>query len=320
MSRPQRNVLAKAWVAMMVVSWAMGVMSQRAVAAPADPATITYVTWRLQDKELIDQFNKENPDINVLFTQYGGDRNEKLPLAAMGETPYDVVRIDHTNLALLSQNIFLPLDQLIERDRVNLKEYLGPNVELYRAGGRQLAMPVSSNAETFAFNLDHFDAAGLAYPAAMARQGAWDRTRFHELAKKLTRDKNGDGVPEVYGFSTPPDWVYYIFLGMAGGGGISADGRLIVNAPGTLDGLSFLHRLLYVDQVYDPKAEWDTFMAHPDRVAMSSFYGWSVQFANDNKLRYDIVTWPRYKEERFIGATGDALAIMAPLDAPSIPV
>jgi ABC-type glycerol-3-phosphate transport system substrate-binding protein len=64
--------------------------------------------------------------------------------------------------------------------------------------GKQIAIPLGSHARVFIWNKDHFRAAGLD-PERPPR----NLDELVEYAKRLTIDKDGDGVIDQYGFGLP---------------------------------------------------------------------------------------------------------------------
>lgn len=61
---------------------------------------------------------------------------------------------------------------------------------------------VSSGAMYMVYNAQMLDDAGLTYPEELAQRGEWTWDKFNEYAKALTKDTDGDGQMDVYGFGS----------------------------------------------------------------------------------------------------------------------
>jgi multiple sugar transport system substrate-binding protein len=105
-------------------------------------------------------------------------------------------------------------------------------------------------------NKSLFDAAGLPYPPAKAEQ-AWTWDKFIQVAKKLTKDRNGNDATspkfdptkiEAYGLSLPQDWWGYLtFIYSNGGKFVNDQGtELLLNRPEDVEVLQALQDAIFV--------------------------------------------------------------------------
>ena len=108
---------------------------------------------------------------------------------------------------------------------------------------------------TFFYNLRQFEEAGVEYPSDSWR---WEREGIREL-QRLTRDLNGDGIPETYGLlgvGGGSGRETYHFGYAAGGGPLfSPDAtKFLGNSDAVRTALQFLQDLAHVHRVRLPKS------------------------------------------------------------------
>jgi multiple sugar transport system substrate-binding protein len=183
----------------------------------AQKTTIRYFMWdpEFQEMErgLVEEFEKENPDIEVEFTAL--EPTNYWPkisaMAAAGELP-DVFNmssgyIDQWAQDGLLMNIQdkvdeLPQDDYFTRVFSTLRYPDKTESDMY-------GIPYAWVTTVLYYNKDMFDAAGVEYP-----NEDWSWEDFRRAAEELTLDENGDGVPEVYGhwwygrYAHVEPWVY----------------------------------------------------------------------------------------------------------------
>lgn len=172
----------------------------------AEPVKLTFAWWGnpaiAEDYQaLFDLFHERNPDIVIEQIRWGysADAQEKFTVQVAANTMPDVFMIP-----TIIEEALLPLDEYLERTP-ELAQQLLPNglsywrvrVDehgvVYRGEGRQLGLPLYSFATVIAYNQDMFSEAGIASPTD------WTYAEFEDVARRLTRDLNGDGHPDVWG-------------------------------------------------------------------------------------------------------------------------
>lgn len=153
--------------------------------------------------EAVDAFSAQT-GIQVEFVEFATwfELMEKLPTMVAGGIAPDVVYHDNSSQAdLYHKGIVQPVEEYVKRDGFDLSRWPEPLLEGYRYGGVLYSLPTGiSNWVTF-YNVDKMRAAGL--PGVPAD---WDADGFTfsdllDMARKLTRDQDGDGTPEQYGIS-----------------------------------------------------------------------------------------------------------------------
>lgn len=161
--------------------------------------------------------------------------------------------------------------------------------------GEQYAIPLDTHTIGVFYNKDLFIEAGLdpeTPPTTTAE--------LLEYAKKLTKDENGDGVPEVYGMALPYSggiafrlWMSYLWQ-HEGEGLFNEDGtKAAFNTEAGVESWKFLQDLIFTENVA-MKGENDTSSAFASGRAAMIFEGpWeNASFQNVEGLNYGTAAFP----------------------------
>lgn len=162
------------------------------------------------------RYSQLNPDVEVQLLKIAGNYYETLLTMIAAGTPVDVMWMG-TDFYGLYEHL-LPLDDLWEGDPAIRDIHEGALVTA-RWEGRLLTIPFGINTHTVYYNKDMLNAAALAPP-----QDDWTWDDALEMGRALTRDTNGDGVPDQWGLQ-----MYYPHMAWGYGGSLfSSDGRSIL--------------------------------------------------------------------------------------------
>ena len=145
---------------------------------------------------VMEQFTADT-GIEVEFENIGSssDYYTKLTTTIAGGTAPDVFYpATHVAYNLASKGAMLPLNDLIERDGIDVSQYDPVILDLYTIDGQIHCLPTDSAALVVFYNKDMFDAAGIDYPEA-----GWTWDDFLETAQALTIDENDDGRNDQFG-------------------------------------------------------------------------------------------------------------------------
>jgi multiple sugar transport system substrate-binding protein len=139
----------------------------------------------------IELYRQTNPEINFTINAVAGaNHQEALLLQVSSGTAPDIwFDANRTTGPLTRQGLTLNLEPFFEADDdFNEDDYV-PNIWIAQTyDGARWGLPWDSGAMAMAFNMDLFDAAGIAYPDPQAWL-TWDEVI--ELAKQLTLDLDG---------------------------------------------------------------------------------------------------------------------------------
>lgn len=302
----RRSVLAAVPAATLLTAAACsGPSATKAAGGSTGDVTLTYALWDETQlpamKKIIAEFEKANPRITVQpavtpFDSYF----TKLQDAATSGTAADVAWMTQDSFQLYaSGGVLMPLDSLVQRDKINMDNYVDSVVKGYTRQGKLYGMPKDINSFGVFYNKKLFAAANVKPPDL-----SWTWSDLVQAAKRLTDKSSG-----VFGFAGQLTDVegYYLTIPQSGGFVISPDGMSSgYDDPKTIAGLQFWTDMILkyhvsptLQQLTDTAAQ-SLFTA--GKVAM--YYGGSwepvamqaVPYAKDN---VDVAELPADLNRRF---------------------
>lgn len=230
----------------------IAVISAVAVSASETQVTLKVAT-HINDPELVDaqkslmqKFEEQHPNVKVeIWAVPWGEYHDQLLNQYLGGIGPDVASIGRFQFAsFIEAGLVQPLDRFIQNDpQFNLERDTVPGV--MSSGyhqGQVYGFPIYNGPAQLFYNPLLFDEAGLASPVQLIEEERWDWNSLANAAKKLTHDSDGDGNPEIFGYSGfstwDPTWVPYVRG--AGGDVVGPDGRSALNTPAVKEALNWL--------------------------------------------------------------------------------
>src|SRR5688500_7263291 len=138
-----------------------------APAASADAVTIRYQLWDSAQQPAYqacaDEFTKQNPNIVVKIEQLGwGDYWSGLQTSMVGGTAPDVFT---NHLAkypeFASKNQLVDIQPLVERDKVDVNQYIPGLADLWVREGKRYGLPKDWDTVAIVYNADMLQRAGV---------------------------------------------------------------------------------------------------------------------------------------------------------------
>jgi multiple sugar transport system substrate-binding protein len=232
-----------------------------ASAAPSDAgytgpeATITYSIWGdpseiKSQQAVVDAFHAVSPKITVKVTVSDWDTYwDKLQTGIAGGDAPDVFAMDGPLFPdYQSRGVLLDLKPYIDKSGYDLGQLADQAVGDFTTETGQFGLPRDLNVIALFYNKAMFDAAGVAYP-----DDTWDWAKLVENAKKLTKDTNGDGKPDQWGFYTETSDMenYWSSLVWQNGGDIISPDKktTLLGTDQAIGGLQFLQDLIWKEKV-----------------------------------------------------------------------
>ena len=192
-------------------------------------------------RAILDAFEEKHERIRVRLLGGAGDDRKLLTQIAGGDAP-DVIETAYRNVqALAKAGVLRQLEELEESKDAFYK----PLWNLGAYEGKLYGYPWFGHTIQLVHNKKLFEEAGITEPPK-----TWDE--LYAVAKKLTRDTDGDGEPDRFGLSLVgkqhPDitWLFGMFLHQAGGKLVKRENgawRVAVNSPEGRKALEFYVKL-----------------------------------------------------------------------------
>lgn len=195
---------------------------------------------------LLQRFNESHADVQVKGVDVG-DYSEmvtRLQAAVVSRRVPDVVQLEITRYGIFAdRGVLLPLDNLTSRPDFNVADLIPGIWEAAQYQGTPYVIPFNNSVPVMYYNKDLFREAGLDPETPPA---TWDE--LVEAAKALTVREGGNITQ--YGLSAPPQWVRHAFVKQNGGDWMDEDvTELTLTAPEAVEAYSFLHDLIYEEEV-----------------------------------------------------------------------
>jgi len=227
-------------------------------AAQAEEIVLEFAMWIVEPAEIeptleiIRTYEEMNPGvkINLIHQPWTGYHDKMMTLGIAGTAP-DVMAISRVYLAnFVEANLLLPLTKEIEP---LLDEIIEIQSGMHE--GEIYGIPVWGGPSLWMYNGGMFDLAGLQRPPEVYRQGDWNWDTVLDMARKLTYDRDGDGVIDVWAFESPStiatDWVAKVH--QFGGRVLTEDGKgAAINEPAAIAGLTLWADTVHQYQVAPP--------------------------------------------------------------------
>lgn len=276
--------------------------------------TLTYLMWGRPEEikavqKFITEFNKIYPEIkvNVIHTaQY----YDKLKTMIAGGEPPDVMYMGSEYFpGYVARGTLLDLTPYIENDpdtklkKFNIKDYFPETVKPFMYNGRYYGIPKDFTTMVVYYNKDLFDKEGIEYPN---RNWTWEE--FKNAAIKLTKDTDGDGIIDQFGFVFE-SWVGYWISWIRQNDSDIYDektGKYVIGKEPYLsrnvETFQFLYDLMYkyhcAPTLQETRDMEGTQLLETGKVAMCTYGRWrTLELKNVTAFRWDVAELP-YKRKR----------------------
>jgi multiple sugar transport system substrate-binding protein len=255
-----------------------------------DPAELD--VWN----QIVAEFQAATPGTTVSVEVSDWDSYwTKLKTLLAANTPPDIFAIDAPYyLDYQSKGTLLSLQPYIDADPTVLNGIYPQTLLAYQTPSGYYGIPRDFQTIVLFYNKDMFDAAGLPYPTASM---TWEELRT--TAKQLTKDLNGDGKIEQYGYTfdmwdMEPGWSEALWS--YGGDIISADyTQTLIGSPEARQAWQLLYDMTFVDKsVPDANTSGqyggDLFLAGV--AAMMPMGHWAVPSYSEAGFKWDVAPMP----------------------------
>ncbi|HET7558563.1 MAG TPA: sugar ABC transporter substrate-binding protein [Limnochordia bacterium] len=213
-------------------------------ASVGQAASVTWWNWdpdatRADFAPAIAAFTRDTGiDVHIEHVDWSAFPETLRAALADGKAP-DVVSVSSAWFpSLAAEGAFADLMPLISATKgYDFNDIFAASYQLWQYDLRQYAMPLDNDVAALFYNKTLLASAGLVEPG-----NAFDWGGLLTDVQKLTRDQNGDGRFDQYGYSSYwSDWIPFVWA--AGGQLFDHAGNLTLNTPQAAAALSFYAQL-----------------------------------------------------------------------------
>lgn len=162
------------------------------------------------------EYEAKNPNIDIILQPITGAYLTPIKTWMATDVPCDVMWMGLAFWELA--DVLLPIDDLYN-SLPDKNDFIQAAIASNMWDGKLLAMPFGINTHAVMYNKDMLNAAGLKAPA-----DSWTYDDAISMGKRLTKDTDGDGVPNQYGLN----FYFPNFLWGYGGNIFSKDGKTVL--------------------------------------------------------------------------------------------
>jgi multiple sugar transport system substrate-binding protein len=280
---------------------------------------LRYMRWGTNEElagaqELINLFESQHPDIRVKReVAPWADYWTKLQGSLAANDAPDVFLMGGDYICdFLKDNVLTDITPMVEQSGLDLSTFYQNPVEIFRREGRLWGLPRDCNTVAVYYNRTMFESAGVPLPTP-----SWTWDDFLTDAEALTRDLDGDGRIDTWGYLTyynSQETRFGIWVWNAGGEFLSADHRTAtIDTPEVIRGIEFLTDLIHVHHVA-PDVEGDALQDRnlflTGRLAMITEGSWMLrEFRRIEGFTWDVAPMPRGPARQVTSVNGLANVI-----------
>lgn len=268
-------------------------------------------------QEVVDNWNEQNPDIQVEYTRFVNDDDGNLRLNTALQTGQDVdIFVNYTTSILrdrVQSGFVLDLSQY---DDYDIEQKMGEAVETWKVEDSYYALPTKQNADFVFLNLDAMEEAGLEVPET------WDWYDLQEYAREMNKDGQ-------YGYiEWTPEISMILETALLDEGWVDEDGRSNLDHPNVREAFQLSYEMMNEDESVPSYGERISTGMAPDHMFLQEEVAMFAAFEGILRMSNDLEEYPRdfvisfARFPQFEGTSdrghrlGDALAISSESDYP----
>jgi len=282
---------------------------QQPAAPTAAPAKKEPVTIRfngrvgVQGDHFIERaraFEAEHPDIRIKEELIPADEyHQKMEVLFAGGTVGDTfwtVLLSGLYHRYATRGLTMPLDDLIAKDNFDTSVFYPATLEATKVGGvtQGVAWICHPGRVGAFYNKTMYEEAGVPLPPA---NGEWNLDDLVAQAKELTRDTDGDGKIDQFGFRPGTDtWSVLVWLRSFGAEIFSEDGsKCVMDSERGMAAFQFLYDLYHVHKVAPTPEQVIDMMFETGKVAnfQSGYWGISAKGRIGDRFVMDAAPLPK---------------------------
>ena len=281
--------------------------NKQEAASKEGKTTIRFASWDTADdvdaqQKMVDKFNEEHPDIQVVLEAYGSDFDTKISASmGSGDAP-DVMYM--WNYPAYHDGLE-PLDSYIEKEGEDYKKNFYSTLWNYNSyDGQIYGLPVGFTTHCVYYNKDLFEKAGVEEP-----KDGWTWEDLEEKAKKINEATGAKG----FSFSMKPDpYDYEMYLWSNGTAYCDKEGKMegYVNSDKALETYKMFQDMAKGGYaVATEKSGSDEFES--GQTAMFVYGAWAVKKYTEAGVNFGLAKLPSFGTEKsasILSSSGVAIA------------
>ena len=281
--------------------------NKQEAASKEGKTTIRFASWDTADdvdaqQKMVDKFNEEHPDIQVVLEAYGSDFDTKISASmGSGDAP-DVMYM--WNYPAYHEGLE-PLDSYIEKEGEEYKKNFYSTLWNYNSyDGQIYGLPVGFTTHCVYYNKDLFEKAGVEEP-----KDGWTWEDLEEKAKKINEATGVKG----FSFSMKPDpYDYEMYLW--------SNGTAYCDKEGKMEGYINSDKALETDKMFQDMAKDGYAVAteksgsdefESGQTAMFVYGAWAVKKYTEAGVNFGLAKLPSFGTEKsasILSSSGVAIA------------
>lgn len=308
-------------VAAVAVVWALGCSSGCGRTAPDKRTEVRfcffggYEEWKLWQR-MARAFEMENPDLRMKLLYWpGANYEDKVKLVMAAGTAPDVLSAQDEPFPNYCQlNQFEDLTPYLQRfpQEYHPSLFFPTALEAFQYEGKQRGIPWNGGQLMVYYNRRLVREAGLPDPPPRD----WSMEQFTEYCRRLTRDDDGDGRTDQFGYEISGNWMYSLipYVWIWGTDVIDPEmRRCTLNNPKGIAAMQWLRDLRWRWHAAPTAAEFSgaggaIFMT--GKLGMEINGPWRLPFMRETDVEWDVWHMPVGPTgERWTRGTWDALAL-----------
>ena len=281
--------------------------NKQEAASKEGKTTIRFASWDTADdvdaqQKMVDKFNEEHPDIQVVLEAYGSDFDTKISASmGSGDAP-DVMYM--WNYPAYHDGLE-PLDSYIEKEGEEYKKNFYSTLWNYNSyDGQIYGLPVGFTTHCVYYNKDLFEKAGVEEP-----KDGWTWEDLEEKAKKINEATGVKG----FSFSMKPDpYDYEMYLWSNGTAYCDKEGKMegYINSDKALETYKMFQDMAKDGYaVATEKSGSDEFES--GQTAMFVYGAWAVKKYTEAGVNFGLAKLPSFGTEKsasILSSSGVAIA------------
>ncbi|CCJ32675.1 ABC transporter substrate-binding protein [Caloramator australicus] len=201
-------------------------------------------------QKIIDQFNKEYEgkiNVKTQVMQWGQYYDKIITSVTSGKAPdIGIMHVD-TLPKYAKKGVIIPLDELAAKLDLKESDFIKAVWDAGIYEGKRYGIPLDVHPLGLYYNVDLLKQAGFDHPPTNMEE-------FLTMAKAMTKDTDGDGKIDQWGFAMPTLWpshqIYWTVLHQFGGKATSDDGtEPLYTSQEAIDALQFLADTVFKYQI-----------------------------------------------------------------------